>query len=197
MWWYYKCVNLIKVLIQGSKSYYFLHWKCLAKTSRAGGAPPRTDALIGPAALWGMSKPDSWKDDARVTRTLFSSSGALTLLNMAWTSLKLRFPFSRLRPTTRAGPLDPRLGNQPFMGLRLCQSRNGATNSTIAEGSFPGDVTQPSQISTREQPKEPELNTWRPKQRTHAGRKRNQRIEPALKPIQASTNWIPNPDWTG
>ncbi len=73
----------------------------------------------------------------RASDALFSSSGALTLLNMAWTSLKLRFPFSRLRPTTRAGPLDPRLGNQPFMGLRLCQSRNGATNSTIAEESFP------------------------------------------------------------
>ncbi len=144
---------------------------CKNQPGRRGSAPYRRSDWT--SRLWGMSKPDSWKDDARVTRTLFSSSGALTLLNMAWTSLKLRFPFSRLRPTTRAGPLDPRLGNQPFMGLRLCQSRNGATNSTIAEGSFPGDVTQPSQISTREQPKEPELNTWRPKQRTHAGNETN------------------------
>ncbi len=167
--------KLDKSFNTGIKSYSFLHWKCLAKTSRAGGASPRTDALIGPATFGDVQKNGLFKTkhERRASLSLFSSSGALTLLNMAWTSLKLRFPFSRLRPTTRASPLDPRLGNQPFMGLRLCQSRNGATNSTIAEGSFPGDVTQPSQISTREQPKEPELNTWRPKQRTHAGNETN------------------------
>ncbi len=171
MWWYYKCVNLIKVLIQGSKVILFSIENALQKPAGQAGLRPVPTLWLDQPPL-GTSKPDSWKDEAR-SFPLFSSSGALTLLNMAWTSLKLRFPFSRLRPTTRAGPLDPRLGNQPFMGLRLCQSRNGATNSTIAEGSFPGDVTQPSQISTREQPKEPELNTWRPKQRTHAGNETN------------------------
>ncbi len=173
MWWYYKCVNLIKVLIQGSKVILFSIENALQENHGHGWSSAPYGQSDSISRRWAASKPDSWKDDARVTRSLFSSSGALTLLNMAWTSLKLRFPFSRLRPTTRAGPLDPRLGNQPFMGLRLCQSRNGATNSTIAEGSFPGDVTQPSQISTREQPKEPELNTWRPKQRTHAGNETN------------------------
>ncbi len=174
MWWYYKCVNLIKVLIQGSKVILFSIENALQENHGHGWSSAPYGQSDSISRRWAASKPDSWKDDARVTRRFFlSSSGALTLLNMAWTSLKLRFPFSRLRPTTRAGPLDPRLGNQPFMGLRLCQSRNGATNSTIAEGSFPGDVTQPSQISTREQPKEPELNTWRPKQRTHAGNETN------------------------
>ncbi len=155
------------------KSYFSIAWKMpCKKTMDMGGAPPHTDNLIRSAA--GGRRPNrTVEKTTREWRAFFSSSGALTLLNMAWTSLKLRFPFSRLRPTTRAGPLDPRLRNQPFMGLRLCQSRNGATNSTIAEGSFPGDVTQPSQISTREQPKEPELNTWRPKQRTHAGNETN------------------------
>ncbi len=112
-----------------------------------------------------------------MTRPL-SSSGALTLLNMAWTSLKLRFPFSRLRPTTRAGPLDSRLENQPFMGLRLCQSRNGATNSTIAEESFPGDVTRQRSKPAEFPEQRVELNTWHPKQRTHAGNETS--IEPAL-----------------
>ncbi len=143
---------------------------CKNQPGRRGSAPyRRSDWTI---RLWGRPNRTVEKT-TREWRALFSFSGALTLLNMAWTSLKLRFPFSRLRPTTRAGPLDSRLGNQPFMGLRLCQSRNGATNSTIAEGSFPGDVTQPSQVSTREQPKEPELNTWPPKQRTHAGNETN------------------------
>ncbi len=154
------------------KSYFSIAWKMpCKKTMDMGGAPPHTDNLIRSAA--GGRRPNRTVEKTTREWRAFSSSGALTLLNMAWTSLKLRFPFSRLRPTTRAGPLDPRLRNQPFMGLRLCQSRNGATNSTIAEGSFPDDVTQPSQISTREQPKEPELNTWRPKQRTHAGNETN------------------------
>ncbi len=167
--------KLDKSFNTGIKSYSFLHWKCLARK-------PWTWVELRPIrTIWFDQPPVGGVQTGQLKRrrasdapsSLFSSSGALTLLNMAWTSLKLRFPFSRLRPTTRAGPLDPRLGNQPFMGLRLCQSRNGATNSTIAEGSFPGDVTQPSQISTREQPKEPELNTWRPKQRTHAGNETN------------------------
>ncbi len=170
MWWYYKCVNLIKVLIQGSKVILFSIENALQKPAGQAGLRPVPTLWLDQPPLGMSKKTDCLKRSASdAPRSLLSSSGALTLLNMAWTSLKLRFPFSRLRPTTRAGPLDPRLGNQPFMGLRLCQSRNGATNSTIAEGSFPGDVTQPSQISTREQPKEPELNTWRPKQRTHAG----------------------------
>ncbi len=140
MWWYYKCVNLIRVLIQAYKQVIFPHMKkCFAKTSRAGGAPPRTDALIGPAAFRDVQKTDCLKRRASGAPSLLSSSGALTLLNMAWTSLKLR---EAAPSNARAGPLDSRLENQPFMGLRLCQSRNGATNSTIAEESFPGDVTR-------------------------------------------------------
>ncbi len=173
MWWYYKCVNLIKVLIQGSKVILFSIENALQKPAGQAGLRPVPTLWLDQPPLRDVQTGQLKRRRASDALSLFSSSGALTLLNMAWTSLKLRFPFSRLRPTTRAGPLDPRLGNQPFMGLRLCQSRNGATNSTIAEGSFPGDVTQPSQISTREQPKEPELNTWRPKQRTHAGNETN------------------------
>ncbi len=48
--------KLDKSFNTGIKSYSFLHWKCLAKTSRAGGAPPRTDALIGPAAFGDVQK---------------------------------------------------------------------------------------------------------------------------------------------
>ncbi len=174
---------------------YLSHWIKYQMTSGHGPRKPWTWAGLCPIpTLWldqpplGMSK----KTDCLKRRACgapLSSSGALTLLNMAWTSLKLR---EAAPSNARAGPLDSRLENQPFMGLRLCQSRNGATNSTIAEESFPGDVTQPSQVSTREQPKEHEPTTWNPKQRTHAGQ-RNQ-LRACFKPIQASTNWIPNPD---
>ncbi len=162
MWWYYKCVNLIKVLIQGSKVILFSIENALQENHGHGWSSAPYGQSDSISRRWAASKPDSWKDNARAARFLFSSSGALTLLNMAWTSLKLRFPFSRLRPTNarkadlEAGPPDS-LSTKPTIGggLRPCQSRNGATKSTIAEESFPDDVTQPSQVSTREQPKEP------------------------------------------
>ncbi len=135
-----------------------------------GGAPPHTDTLIGPATFGDVKKTDCLKRRARDAPSLFF-----------WRSDSLEhgLNISEAAPSNaRAGPLDSRLENQPFMGLRLCQSRNGATNSTIAEESFPGDVTQPSQVSTREQPKEHEPTTWNPKQRTHAGNETN--FEPAL-----------------
>ncbi len=73
----------------GIKSYSLRHMKMPCKSSRAGGAPPRTDALIGPAAFGDVQKTDCLKRRASGAFSL-SSSGALTLLNMAWTSLKLR-----------------------------------------------------------------------------------------------------------
>ncbi len=176
---------------------YLSHWIKYQMTSGHGPRKPWTWAGLRPIpTLWldqpplGMSK----KTDClkrRACGTPRSSSGALTLLNMAWTSLKLR---EAAPSNTRAGPLDSHLENQPFMKSKTVPKpqNHGATNSTIAEESFPGDVTQPSQVSTREQPKEHEPTTWNPKQRTHAG-KRNQ-LRACFKPIQASTNWIPNPD---
>ncbi len=40
----------------GIKSYSLRHMKMPCKSSRAGGAPPRTDALIGPAAFGDVQK---------------------------------------------------------------------------------------------------------------------------------------------
>ncbi len=174
------------------------------KTMDMGGAPPHTDNLIRSAA--GGRRPNRTVEKTRRVRvfSLFSSSGALTLLNMAWTSLKLRFPFSRLRPTNarkadlEAGPPDS-LSTKPTIGggLRPCQSRNGATKSTIAGESFPrwrhaaiSSLHTRTTEGARVEHVTPETKNWTP-----AGKRTNS--EPALKPIQASTNWIPNPDWTG
>ncbi len=163
MWWYYKCVNLIKVLIQGSKVILFSIENALQKTSRAGGAPPRTDALIGPAAFGDVQTGQLKR------RGAFACSLSLPLATLwrSWTPARS----NARKADLEAGPPDS-LSTKPTIGggLRPCQSRNGATKSTIAEESFPDDVTQSSQVSTREQPKEPELNTWRPKQRTELTR---------------------------
>ncbi len=63
-------------------SYLSSHKDALKKNSRAGGAPPRTDALIGPAACGRCLKLVCFKRRASGALALFSS-GALTLLNMA------------------------------------------------------------------------------------------------------------------
>ncbi len=137
-------------------SYLSSHERGFAKTSRAGGAPPRTDALIGPAAFGDVQKNGLFKTTRE--RRAPSLSSRLTLLNCG----TRRSYASRFRGyALQRAPVRWTLTSEPTIGggLRLCQSRNGATNSTIAEESFPGDVTQPSQVSTREQPKEHEPTT--------------------------------------
>ncbi len=51
--------------------------KVPCKSSRAGGAPPRTDALIGPAACGRCPKPDSLKRRARVRALSLESLDSL------------------------------------------------------------------------------------------------------------------------
>ncbi len=175
--------KLDKSFNTGIKSYYFLHWKCFAKKQpgRRGSAPYRRSDWT--SRLWGCPKKPDCLKTTRERRAFLSSllqlSGAPELLR-AQTRARLTWKPARWTLTTK-----PTIGG----GLRLCQSRNGATKSTIAEKSFPDDVTQPSQVSTREQPKEPELNTWRPKQRTPAGKRTNH--EPALNPSkQVQTEFL-------
>ncbi len=105
--------------------------KCFAKTSRAGGAPPRTDALIGPAAFRDVQKTDCLKRRASDAPSLFfwRSDPLEHGLNI---SEKLR---EAAPSNARAGPLDSHLENQPFMKSKTVpKPRNhGATNSTTAE----------------------------------------------------------------
>ncbi len=127
------------------------------KTMDMGGAPPHTDNLIRSAA--GGRRPNrTVEKTTRERRALSSlpSCNSRALLNSARSNAR--------KADLEAGPPDS-LSTKPTIGggLRLCQSRNGATNPTVAEESFPDDVTRqrskPSQVSTRERPKEPELNT--------------------------------------
>ncbi len=190
MWWYYKCVNLIKVLIQGSKVILFSIENALQKTSRAGGAPPRTDALIGPAAF-GDVQTGQLKRRGAFACSLFSSllqlSGAPEL-----GALKRAQGWPGSRPAGLSQPNQPSEG-----GLRLCQSRNGATNPTVAEESFPrwrhaaiSSLHTRTTEGARAEHVTPETKNW-----THAGKRNNS--EPALNPSKQVQNWIPNPDWTG
>ncbi len=161
--------KLDKSFNTGIKSYSFLHWKCLVRK-------PWTWVELRPIrTIWFDQPPVGGVQTGQLKR--WRASGApfsslppcnsLALLNSARSNAR--------KADLEAGPPDS-LSTKPTIGggLRPCQSRNGATKSTVAEESFPGDVTRqrskPSQVSTRERPKEPELNTWHPKQRTELTR---------------------------
>ncbi len=152
------------------KSYFSSHEKCLARAAVQAGLRPVPTLWLDQPPL-GMSK----KTDCLKRR----ASDAPSLFFWRSDSLEHGLNISEAAPSNvRAGPLDSRLENQPFMGLRLCQSRNGATNSTIAEESFPGDVMRQRSKPAEFPEQRVELNTWHPKQRTHAGNETN--FEPAL-----------------
>ncbi len=137
------------------KSYFSSHENALQEQPcRRGSAPYRRSDWT--SRLWAMSTPDSLKRRA--------SARALSLLSLDSFELcgTRRSYASRFRNCAlQRAPVRWTLTSEPTIGgsLRLCKSRNGATNSTTAEESFPGDVTQPFQVSTREQPKEPEPTT--------------------------------------
>ncbi len=116
------------------KSYSFLHENALQKPA-VGGAPPRTDALIGPAVCGRCLNSDSLKRRASA-RALLSS-----LLQLSGAPELVTTRSNARKADLEAGPLDSH-NETNQRSLRLCQSRNGATNSTIAEESFPDDVTQ-------------------------------------------------------
>ncbi len=153
------------------KSYFSSHESALQEC-RAGGAPFRTDALIGPAACGRCPKNGQFK----TTRECARSLSWLSWLSWTWLdSLELcgtpRSYASRFRNCAlQRAPVRWTLTSEPTIGrsLRPCQSRNGATNSTTAEESFPGDVTR-----QRSKPAEFfQSNTWKPTW------KRNQSIQP-------------------
>ncbi len=103
---------------------------CKNQPCRRGSAPYRRSDWT--SRLWGCPKNGLFKNDARAARVLFSlpSCNSLALLNSARSNAR--------KADLEAGPPDS-LSTKPTIGggLRLCQSRNGATKSTIAEESFP------------------------------------------------------------
>ncbi len=141
---------------------------------RRGSAPYRRSDWT--SRMWAMSKLGQLKTtrERRALSLFFWRSDSLEHL---WNSAKLR-------PPTRAGPLDSHLENQPFMKSKTVPKpqNHGATNSTTAEQrAFP--VTSRSRgfsEGARTDHVKPETKNW-----THAG-KRNQRIQPALNQQKAS-----------
>ncbi len=135
---------------------------CKNQPCRRGSAPYRRSDWT--SHLWGMSKSEQFKTTRESARSL-SSLDSLELCGTR-RSYAARFRGCALQ----RAPVRWTLTSEPTIGggLRLCQSRNGAMNSTIAEESFPDDVTQREPAEFPEQ--RAELTTWHPKQRTELTR---------------------------
>ncbi len=107
---------------------------------RRGSAPYRHSDWT--SRLWAMSKSGQFKTTRESACWLFS----LDSLELCGTR---RSYASRFRNCAlQRAPVRWTLTSEPTIGgsLRLCQSRNGATNSTIAEESFP--VTSRSSLKS-------------------------------------------------
>ncbi len=185
MWWYYKCVNLIKVLIQGSKVILFSIENALQENHGHGWSSAPYGQSDSISRRWAASKPDSWKDEARSrARSSLPSCNSRALLNSARSNAR--------KADLEAGPPDS-LSTKPTIGggLRPCQSRNGATKSTIAGESFPrwrhaaiSSLHTRTTEGARAEHVTPETKNW-----THAGKRNNS--EPALNPSkQVQTEFL-------
>ncbi len=155
------------------------------KTMDMGGAPPHTDNLIRSAA--GGRRPNRTVEKMTRERRAFLFSSSLATLRCSWT----RRAKTRARLTWK--PARWTLTTKPTIGggLRLCQSRNGATNPTVAEESFPrwrhaaiSSLHTRTTEGARAEHVTPETKNW-----THAGKRNNS--EPALNPSkQVQTEFL-------
>ncbi len=155
------------------------------KTMDMGGAPPHTDNLIRSAA--GGRRPNRTVEKTRRVRVFSLFSSSLATLRCSWT----RRAKTRARLTWK--PARWTLSTKPTIGggLRPCQSRNGATKSTIAEESFPrwrhaaiSSLHTRTTEGARAEHVTPETKNW-----THAGKRTNS--EPALNPSkQVQTEFL-------
>ncbi len=145
------------------------------KNSRAGGAPPRTDALIGPAACGRCLKLDCFKTtrERRARSLLFWRSDSLEHgLNISETPRSCALQRAPVRWTLT-------LKTNHLWSLGPCQCRN-TTEQRLQRRAFP--VTSRS----RGFPKEHEPTTWHPKQRTELTRENETKASSLLQQQTAS-----------
>ncbi len=164
MWWYYKCVNLVRVLIQGSKVILCVTWKCLARAAVQAGLRPVPTLWLDQPPL-GMSKKNGLFKTTRERRALsllfFWRSDSLEHgLNISETPRSCALQRAPVRWTLT-------LKINHLWSLRPCQSRK-ITEQRIQR-------LQSRELSrwrhaAEVSPKEHEPTTWNPRQRTELTR---------------------------
>ncbi len=168
--------------------------KVPCKSSRAGGAPSRTDALIGPAACGRCPNPDSLKQRA------------VCALSLSWISELSGTPrsyASRFRNCAlQRAPVRWTLASEPtiWRSPRPCQSRN-ITEQRIQRLQSRGELSR-WRHTAEFSPKKPEPTTWHPKRRTEQRVETHGKTKPNFQPASTTESKynklnIPNSDWTG
>ncbi len=170
---------------------YLSHWIKYQMTSGHGPRKPWTWVGLRPIrTIWFDQPPVGGVQTGQLKRRGASacslslpSCNSLVLLNSARSNAR--------KADLEAGPPDS-LSTKPTIGggLRLCQSRNGATNSTIAEGELSRwRHAAVSSLHTRTT-EGARAEHVTPETKNSRG-KRNQRIEPALNPFkQVQTEFL-------
>ncbi len=182
--------KLDKSLIQGPKVILFSIENALQENHGHGwsSAPYGQSGSI--SRRWAASKPDSWKDDARAARSLSSlpSCNSRALLNSARSNAR--------KADLEAGPLDSLNETNHRRGSKTVPKPQRSHEVNDCEESFPGDVTR-QRSKPAEFPEQRRSWTRDARNKELNSRGKTKQLQTCFKPIQASTNWIPNPDWTG
>ncbi len=170
---------------------YLSRWIKYQMTSGHGPRKPWTWVELRPIrTIWFDQPPVGGVQTGQLKRRGASASFPLFPLATLWRSWTRRVQ-TRARLTWK--PARWTLTTKPTIGggLRPCQSRNGATKSTIAEESFPrwrhaaiSSLHTRTTEGARAEHVTPETKNW-----THAGKRNNS--EPALNPSkQVQTEFL-------
>ncbi len=170
---------------------YLSRWIKYQMTSGHGPRKPWTWVELRPIrTIWFDQPPVGGVQTGQLKRRGASASFPLFPLATLWRSWTRRVQ-TRARLTWK--PARWTLTTKPTIGggLRPCQSRNGATKSTIAEESFPrwrhaaiSNLHTRTTEGARAEHVTPETKNW-----THAGKRNNS--EPALNPSkQVQTEFL-------
>ncbi len=165
---------------------YWITWTSTPESLDMGGAPPRTDALIGPAACGRCPKTGQLKMTCPCARAL----SWISELSGTPRSYASRFRNCALQRAPVRWTLA--LKTNHLWGPGPCQSRN------ITEQRVETHVRGRAEFS----PKKHEPTTWHPKRRTEQRVETHGKTKPNIQPASTTESKynklnIPNSDWTG
>ncbi len=133
--------------------------KVPCKSSRAGGAPPRTDALIGPAACGRCPNPDSLKQRAVCARSLLNSLESLNSRELLEATLPaFATAPSNARRSAGRSPRSQPSGEVQDRAKAVTSLSNAWKPTCEDEQSFPRRSTNRPRDTRNEEPS----NAWKP-----------------------------------
>ncbi len=135
MWRYYKCVNLVRVLIQGSKVILFVTWKCLARAAVQAGLRPVPTLWLDQPPVGDVQKNGQFKTTRECARSLSWRSLSWTWLDSLELCGTPRSYASRFRNCAlQRAPVRWTLTSEPTIGRSLtpashCKRKQGVSSA--------------------------------------------------------------------